>query len=320
MTILAKDKKIIRVEEMQDSMHLTWIVNSICQNSCSYCPPSIHNGSNHNYEWKNAERFILELFKRYDKIWVSIAGGEPTLSPFLPKLIDMFYQKNHKVTLTTNGGRTARYWKEIAPKINGISFSYHPEFPNSNFLENVIISSENTCVHVKVMMYNKFWDHCVEKAEELFLDKRFVTLPTRIVNWLGDRMPLNQDYYNEEQILWFNEWSRRPVPRDARWRPVSDNFGSIHHFSDGTIEKRPSSTHLINRGLTNFKGYTCNIGLSSLYVNDNGFVKRGNCMEGGIIGSINSPENIQWPDKPIICTQSLCTCSSDVDIAKEIIQ
>jgi organic radical activating enzyme len=307
--------KLIKVKENHNTMHLTWIINDICQNSCSYCPPSLHNGSNHNYEWKNAEKFILELFKKYGAIHLSIAGGEPTASPFLPKIIDMFYQRNDTISITTNGNRSIRYWKKLSPKVTSIVFSYHPEFVDPDFLEKVIVCSENTNVSVKVMMYNKFWDHCIEKIEEFSQDTRFSTVPTRIINWLGDKMPLNQDYYTKEQISWFNEWV--PIQRKNTINKRL-SLGSTHYFSDGSSEKSTRSVYLINKGMTNFKGYTCNIGLSSLFISAQGLIKRGNCLEGGFIGNINSPEDIQWPMDSVICSQLICSCSSDVDIAKEI--
>ena len=59
-------KRIIQVIQPDTApLHLTWIINNICTNACSYCPENLHNGSNHNYDWENARKFFKLLFEKY---------------------------------------------------------------------------------------------------------------------------------------------------------------------------------------------------------------------------------------------------------------
>ena len=49
-------------------MAVTWVINNICTNACKYCPPNLHKGKNHHYDWENAKRFWQLLLNKYDKI------------------------------------------------------------------------------------------------------------------------------------------------------------------------------------------------------------------------------------------------------------
>jgi organic radical activating enzyme len=94
-------KRLIKVKQQTNTMLLTWITNNICNNHCAYCPPILHTGKNHHYEWEKAKEFLYRLFSHYPRIHCSISGGEPTLSPFFKELVEIFYEK---ASLTWVGG------------------------------------------------------------------------------------------------------------------------------------------------------------------------------------------------------------------------
>lgn len=310
--------KIIKIEQHNDDlMHLTWIINNICTNACSYCPKDLHNGTNHNYNWDNARNFFLTLFERYNQIHCSIAGGEPSLSPFLPELVRTFYSKGHTIGITSNAAKTIRYWAEIAPYLSYISFSYHPEFADKNFVKKARVASLSTSVTTRVMMHPSFWNHCVEVFESLLLEDSFGVEFVRIIDWGGgsDRYA---SYYNDKQLLWFEENEKRMIYKNIDPLPKNrlPNLGSNYYFDNGVIESVTNVVSLVNKGLTNFYGYECEIGLKSLFINHQGYVYLGNCNQNGSIGHINNPQNIKWPKKSVICTKHLCHCTSDVSISK----
>jgi organic radical activating enzyme len=89
-------KRLIKVKQQTNTMLLTWIINNICNNHCAYCPPILHTGKNHHYEWEKAKEFLYRLFSHYPRIHCSISGGEPTLSPFFKELVEIFYENNHQ--------------------------------------------------------------------------------------------------------------------------------------------------------------------------------------------------------------------------------
>lgn len=312
-------KRIIRIEQSQSArFNLTWVINNICPNACSYCPDNLHNGTNHNYDWVNAERFIREVIRRHGNIRCTITGGEPTLSPFLPELIDLIHQHGGLTFLTSNGYRNSEYWMKVAPKLSWIGFSYHPEFTTDRYFKNLSIASKLTRVDARVMMLSSHWDQCVEVYNRLSASEYHSTSAIRIVNWLGDANN-GTDSYTDDQLDWFSKLKSSTSDKHKHLDKTRIEYTPVTaHMDDKTIVGISDATKYINTGMTNFKGYTCEIGIKSLLVNQAGEIWRGNCLEGGPIGHINDPDSVHWPTAAVICSYDSCTCATDVRINKWI--
>jgi len=312
--------KIIKIQQPDNApMHLTWMINNICTNHCSYCPPNLHEGKNHYYEWENAQLFFKMLFERYPRIHCSVSGGEPSLSPFFPDICKTFYEAGHTIGCTSNAAKPASYWKNIAPYLSYICFSWHPQFPDKNFLEKVIAAARQINVTVRVMMLSEKWDECVEMFNELSTRWEFITEPVKIIAY-NDIDPTTS-VYTEEQLEWFekNHGNHNERGLSHLISPINPVvILSNYHFDDGTIVNKANASDWVNRGYTNFNGYTCEIGKKSLFVRPNGIIYLGNCLVGGKIGNINKPEKIIWPTDNIKCNIDICSCSSDVNINKWI--
>jgi organic radical activating enzyme len=297
-------------------MHLTWIINNICTNKCSYCPPSLHNGKNHHYDWENARKFFQYLFDRYTSIHCTVAGGEPSLSPFFKEICKIFNNSGHTIGVTSNAAKPAHYWEEVSKDLNYICFSYHPEFSDSQFKEKILAAADNTYVAVRVMMYPKMWDHCIEIYNRFDSYEHLAVEPVRVLNWGGSSDPESHVYSNE-QLEWFENYIRpeKNIPSLKR----QPKIGSKIIFSDGTYDDNPNTIEYINKGQTNFNGYSCEVGLKSMFIEWNGDIFLGNCMINGKIGNIDNPDTVQWPTKEVICTKNICHCTTDVNINKRLI-
>jgi len=320
-------KKLIAIVQAPKAMQLTWVINNICTNACDYCPKGLHEGKNHHYEWDNAKRFVNELLAKHDRINISIAGGEPTLSPHLPELVKMFYERGHTVTLTTNAARSPRYYEEIAPYINGISFSFHPSFEDSGFKEKVAAANEHTNTSVRIMMDTRYWDRCVNMYQHYMNDYNISIEAVRLQDWnVGNTLGR---VYTAEQDQWIQDHPHRSpgvtfdLMLNKQKRSKSGaSMGSEYYWDDGSVDKDGggNSVNIINAGLNDFRGWSCEIGLESLFVHYEGDIQRANCRQGTpsrIIGNINNPESIQWPTVPEICVQTECHCATDVIISKK---
>jgi organic radical activating enzyme len=319
-------KKLIAITQDPKVMQLTWVINNICTNACSYCPKGLHDGKNHHYEWSNAKKFVNELMERHKKINISIAGGEPTLSPHLPELVKLFHDKGHTVTVTTNGARSPRYYEEISPYINGISFSFHPSFEDTNFKEKVRAANKYSNTSVRVMMDTRYWDRCVEIYQYYVKQADVSVESVRLQDW-GVGQTLGREYTTEQdQWILDNPHISKNIDINTVIKfikrikfklPVL--MGCKYHWDDGTISQQ-NSIDIINSGLNDFRGWSCDIGLESLFVHYEGDIQRANCRQGTpnrIIGNINKPELIQWPTEPEICVQKECHCSTDIIISKK---
>ncbi|CAB4126015.1 Radical_SAM domain containing protein [uncultured Caudovirales phage] len=314
-------KKIIQVIQPETApLNLTWVINNICTNQCSYCPSDLHAGTNHNYDWENARQFFKMLFKKYPKVHCSISGGEPSVSPFLPEVVDIFSKAGNTIGLTSNGAKTISYWSNISKNLNYVCFSYHSEFPDPQFLEKVDATSKNTFTTVRVMMHSKNWDQCLDIYTQAMAKNTVFVEPVRMVNWGGDSSTTAFDY-TPEQLDWFdnNRGNHHTLnlPQFAD-RPVLELWADFY-FNDGSIDSHGNATDYTNKGMTNFHGYTCEAGLKGLFINWLGDVYLANCGINGAIGNIDDPDNIKWPTGPVICNKTLCHCSSDININKRVL-
>lgn len=318
-------KDIIKIINVSNTLCLTWIINNICTNHCSYCPSNLHTGTNHHYDWEHAKSFIATCFEKYGNIQCNLSGGEPTVSPFFKELVHLIYDNGGVTNLTTNLVRNKDWWSDIAEKLCSISTSYHPEFMQSEekeqeFIEKVLFLHEKTRMTVRVMMHPEYWDQCINFYNKcLAVNTGFCMEMVRILPNFGIGDPYCKIEYTPEQdhilnttppVMMFNE-----LPPDFR----HNKSHSIIQYSTGERVDLDFgiTSSLENSKLTNFEGWKCNIGLESLFVHYDGRVQRANCGQGGFIGNI-SKNNIEWPTESVICAKTLCHCIADVLVSKEV--
>jgi organic radical activating enzyme len=323
--VIYDNNEVIKIINLSRTLCLTWIINNICTNHCSYCPTSLHSGTNHHYDWNHAKNFVKECFERYKTIQCNLSGGEPTVSPFFKELVHLIYDNGGVTNLTTNLVRNKDWWSDIADKLCTISTSYHPEFMQSEqkeneFIEKVLYLQNTTRITVRVMMHPDYWDQCINFYNKCAaVNTGFCMEMVRILPNFGIGDPFCKIEYTEEQNDILN--NAKPI---AKFNSLPLHFrhnrsNSKMQYSTGeTIDLDFSVTSILtNAKLTNFEGWKCNIGLESLFVMWDGDIQRSNCAEGGLIGNITK-NNIQWPDAPIICGKNVCHCIADVLITKEV--
>lgn len=329
-------KKIIEIKNEEVAI-ITWILNDICNYSCRYCPPGLHNGKNHTLDWSIVEPFINQLFLHYGttlgkKLQFSLSGGEPTMSPFFPELIKMIYLNGGSVGITTNLVRTPRFIEENFKYLSYAGCSFHPaqEFANNTvdaWIEKVKIASTLTAVTVRLMMDPLYWDQCIEFIERIrnettasleivYIDDQYGSSPTKIYDIT----------YSTEQLEFFKTFKRihsrttfYQIEKNNSFFKKLETKGTVI-YEDETKESIPTSQTLINRGQTNFFDYKCAIGQESMFIHQTGIIRRGNCHVGGIIGTLQDHDKIDWNSlkKPVLCNSLRCSCGADVPISKKM--
>lgn len=307
-------------------LQVTWIINNICSNSCSYCLPSLFAGTNHGYEWKNAKKFVSYILNNYEKSHWSISGGEPTMSPFFKELVQMIDKSGNTVGMTTNGVKPTRYLVDIAPYMNYITYSYHPQFSNDDsIIEKLLATNYYTNASVRVMIpANKpLWDKSIKFIERLRKIQAISYESVKVLKYEDKSGPIAFETYNytDEQLKYFETNNARgPMkPSNCMLPKISAPLAATFIQKDGNRYDEPediNSVDYVNQGLSNFKGWSCNAGLESLFIGANGRVQTANCTNDPQIGNINDPDNIKWPTKPTTCRLSLCHCATDMILTK----
>ena len=305
-------RRLVEIKQHTPDLYLTWVINNICTNKCSYCPDNLHNGTNHNYEWRQAEAFIKDLLVRYPRIQLAISGGEPTLSPFLKDMVKLFSDAGHPVGMTTNGARTVRYFEDLAQYMSYIVMSYHPSFEDPELTEKALACAKHTLTTVAVMMDSRHFDQSLAMYYKLCTYDNLAVEAWRITPWI-DKSTVGCEY-TPEQLQILSTLTTNPCKNPVRPKNQG-SMGATFYFDNGS-NRVINAQELINEKLTNFYGWECDIGLNSLYVGLDGGIRLGNCFASSYIGNIQNYQSIHWPTKSFICPQTFCHCTTDVYVSK----
>lgn len=307
-------------------VHITWIVNQSCPFHCWYCPDFIHKGRNNTFEWKTIDQFLDILLQKYPFAVISMSGGEPTTWPHFEALVDKIESSGKRISLGVNSNllRTREWWTRMAPRLSSVSASYHPSVVNTEeqrreWFDKLEMISGMVETNLRLMMDPRHWDHCYSLVNDLqSKDLKYGVEPVRLLNYFEgfDLVNYNIDYTEEQdQILTELNWSKATtVPEDVRKKQYPQLNRIV--YEDGRQEDIEHFAPIVLNKMNQFKGWRCNIGLESFYINDQGQIKRGNCFEGGVIGSVIDPYNIRWPREPIMCSFDVCHCFTDIRISK----
>lgn len=314
-------KKLISIKQHAQVLQLTWFINNICTNHCAYCPPELHKGRNHNYDWEHARSFLLRLIEQHKKINCLILGGEPTISPFLYEAVELLHSGGHTISLTSNGVRSVEYWKKLAPLINNVSLSYHPGYEIEDFFKKVQAISEYTQVGVRVMFDSRYWNKALDFYNECLQIPYLRVDAVRILSEIAGGHTIGSEY-SPDQLNWLsNTPSRQAVDSVLRLKRQNPNWkqlyiGSKFYYDDGTEDYWGDANRLISADKSFFNGWACSIGLESLYINYDGQVRKGNCRQGPDLFHINNHVNHALPTQGEICKMERCICPNDVLVTK----
>jgi organic radical activating enzyme len=298
------------------------MVSNVCNYKCWYCDPHAYGG---DFRWtKNTDLLIknfthlLEYYKSQGKktVELNLLGGEPTLWPDIEKFITALRKdRDISVTITTNGSRTVRWWKENAKLFDKVLFSYHPSFANDEHYINVVdtVFEMGVPCNALIMMDPKSWDKSIEMINKCKTQSKH--------NWFVSAMEVHsQIKYTQEQREFFKNHDKR---RPNIFRILKDEFFNISMPSPKVVFEN-GKTKKINRNwisvnnLNNFKGWMCNIGIENINIQKDGIIT-GTCMEipYGLdyyynIYDENFAEKFKPSLVPVKCTKTGCYCQPEM--------
>ena len=292
-----------RIDSAYDRFYLTWIINNICTNHCSYCPEYLHRGQNHNYQWRDAQQFIQQLLEHHPRVHLIVSGGEPTVSPFLPDLLREFAGPEHFVGVSSNGVRSADYWAGLG--VDSLNLSYHPSAHTDSWLDRARDCRQHVGqVVVNCMMDPQHWDLAVEQYYRTLEQTELDCQPIQLQDWGAQQIP-----YTHEQLEWLaNAASRITAQQSAPEITATDDQG---------LQQAVDPEQLVRLGQNQFSNWSCDIGLHSAFVQFDGSWRRANCEQGSYLGWIK--EGYHPCTQPVRCGYSHCICTTDVKIPKRIL-
>ena len=327
------NQKIIKIKSTQRSniLNIRWAPNNVCNFKCQYCFPDAHAGT---YKSPNDLETLIKNFRHLfdyyklnlnkDKFHLFLSGGEPTLWPKLGEFIKQIKeQHNVYITLVSNGSRTVRWWKEYGDYIDDAVLSFHVAQGDIDHHISVADSlhSLGKKVTVLVLMDPTIWDKSVESIEYMKKNSKhcWVIQAKEVVNFLSytadQKRFLSIENKRNPGIFWFIKNYSLLINGTMR------STESVAELSNGSKFSATSDSY-INKDLNRFLGWTCHIGIESLYINWTGDLQ-GSC--GQSLFSRQDKFNIlddKFVEKfnpellPVKCSILSCNCSPETHITK----
>jgi organic radical activating enzyme len=314
--------KPIEIYDKNNVLVINWTLNSICTYHCSYCPDSLHRGTNTIID-KLEDQKILEnfLIKLKDEVkdrpvHIFLNGGEPTISPHFEFLCDKFNEYKWYCHVNTNGTRSMSWWTEHAPKLYKVTLSYHPEWDNTDIFEKMDAVGKITNTGVFVLMWPPLWDKCVEAYNKFkAMDSMAHVGFTRVFKKDQHEQDTSYDY-SAEQLLWFEkeEPLNKPFPFSIE---QGRGFGHSYIKYDTGEEQKLDDQYLLNNRLNRFYNWACNIGNDCLYISFFGRITGASCGQGQYLGTIEDFKGLA--KMPVRCKQVWCSCALETNITKKLL-
>jgi len=332
-----KDPKIISV---------LWFIGKRCNYDCSYCPSYTHDNFSLHIDKKKAFEFIDEIEKysvSQEKTFkISITGGEPFVHPDFMEILKYISSKKNltQLVVVSNGSLPLDTYLKSLEYITNLTISLHLE-QNEKTINDTInkiinLNKNHTWINVNLMMLpnklskikdiikvfnsnnikfvlakidppvedkqNTIQKGDLEKileAEKNYLKNKF-KIKTQYHSNLSDRHKI---YYSAEELDYIENFNNK-----NQWNNIK------LHQENKTLEINTSE--LVAKNLNSWKDWYCYIGIDTLYVQHDGTIFRGSCMQGNIIGKIG--KKINWPNSPLKCPIKTCVCNSDMITRKVI--
>ncbi len=308
---------ILPAKEHQNTISVAWDTSSVCNYRCSYCDDMFHNGKDKFPKLESVVEFLESLSKKSQKrIHIEMKGGEPTLWPMIDEFLSICFQNRWLVSLVTNGSKKRDWWQKNIFKITDATLSLHPEYVDIERIKEVVnLALPLIPISVLYLMYPPLFTKAKNDLEKLAMEFPHLELNACVVSQPATE---NQIYsYSPEQAEFMSQMNHRavtymPLNRET-WQKDPPNKAEVLYSNNSLDQVQEHQIKLLSAN--QWKGWLCTAGLNRIQISTNGDIYRGQCMQGNLLGNINSGI---WeiPSDPVLCQKKSCFCGKEILLKK----
>jgi organic radical activating enzyme len=254
-----------------------------------------------------------EHLKKFEyKIHCNLSGGEPTLHPMFPIIVERLNPYG-VIGVATNCSRSVSWWEKLSVLPTTVMISLHPKFSKIEKVNEVafFLREKNTSFFFNLMCDPSNWQDTLDLYDKIDDHLKHKVIP-RILN----RADLPKDnreprIYTDEQKRWMETIQCQYDSNKKPKRTLFD-FSSTIYYENGETEKFNEISPLLKKGLNNHYNWKCSAGSRSISVNFDGNVWAGICKQQ-LLGKI---DNFKFLDEFLTCSRIYCVCISDLLLDK----
>lgn len=308
------------LRESENYFVVNWTFFNVCNYRCSYCLPNLYDGTVKGVELSVAKNFVDKVFevKQGKKIYFEFTGGEITYYKHFKELFSYIKSKGGFTGIISNGSQKITWWQEHISLIDHACLSFHCEQGKIDHFFQVLQTIHGQCkLHVNMMMLPAQFEELYLQACRIAscFEGISVALQPLFVGFSGPMFDYSEDQKKllKNPKLPFGQRIQYKLPEGFKHRVFRGEMKKV--FADGSTEV-VDPTHLIAANENSWLGWSCNVGVEHLEVSGEGYILRGICSVGGVIGNLQDPE-IKLPSEPVICSRKKCTCALDIMCSKK---
>ena len=321
----------VKGKTKNDLVYATWSFTSTCNYTCDYCPTHLHDGKYGFPKYEDAIWFMETLSEQLPDsahIVFELVGGEPTMwSKFIEfgtEVKNIFKDKKQKIVISvsTNAGRTTRWFEKLASKdlydVMIMDCSFHPAMCDSDlFYNNLEVISKKYMTNANFMLDPRYFDKSIKLIERVNQNLPVDTI-TKVLRNYNKEIDLLEtgsnfvDGYTDEMLDYINNNSKHinQYDRDA-FPPVpgEDVIWPMYMYFD---DKKVNFQKVLLHKQHSFKGWKCAAGSRRFFIEPGGDIYPCSLVRnsGAKMGSI-SERNFQIYSDYMICPLQWCPCKMD---------
>jgi len=287
-----------------------WIISSVCNYACHYCPEELHDGRVRWPDFDTALRFCHRVADHYRgrDLTFLFTGGEPTLYPRFVDLARQLRGRGAAVAVLSNGSRPLTWWRRSAEHLDEVILTYHYEAADERrFTSLVGFLSPFLPVQVNFLMLPERLDEC--RAMAAALRERFPEVSVHLKPMM-DHWKRVEGYDAETRALLCASNSAARAPRYARGTFLKGDLA----LTGTGVRQVVTPIELLLADGNHWESWRCAAGLETLLVRFTD-VYRAACGVEGRIGSIED-EDLALPAEPVTCDRRSCGCIGGIKATK----
>lgn len=305
--------KVIEIKKRTNLFHIYWTLTDFCNFRCNYCPAHLHSGDYHSGRKAGfptddqINAFMDALITNHlpgKTLVLALGGGEPTLHPMFPTIIERMSQFG-ETAVTTNGSRSVEWWASL-PKLPAVvNISLHHEFTKLDKINEVSHFLVNAGVN---LTYNLScdpanWTAAVGMYEGLDDDLKCLVQP-KVIHYFG--MHRTTYPYTEQQRAWINNVQGKFVRSSLAAKQLRVLPTMI--YDNGTSRNLASLSDMTLNEDHVYTGWECYGGQETFNIHFDGRVYSSICKQVNICHL----SEFKPLDTPFICQMPKCTAPGDL--------